>query len=84
VIAVLHGHMHRPAIYRWENRDVYHPPHIRGNPTRGEPVTHGFFVFRVAPDELSVAERRLDGTWGMTTRTSLAAPAPAGGGSARD
>ena len=34
---------------------------------------HGFFVFHVTDAELTVAERKLDGIWGMTQRRSLAA-----------
>ena len=28
VAAIFHGHAHRPEIYRWQEIDVFHPPHI--------------------------------------------------------
>jgi cytolysin (calcineurin-like family phosphatase) len=74
VVAILHGHMHRPAIYRWEGRDVYHPPHFRQDVKADGPVEHGFFVFRITDRELAVAERKLDDTWGMTARKDLRQP----------
>jgi cytolysin (calcineurin-like family phosphatase) len=77
VIAILHGHAHDPFIYQWEGIDIYHPPHFKQKDTRKNigPVTHGFFVFHLTSDELSVAERKSDDTWGMTSRKKLAAPA---------
>ena len=75
VMAILHGHAHQPFIYQWEGIDVYHPPHLQGDPKKKEPVTHGFFVFHITDNELTVAERKLDGTWGMTARKPLRTPA---------
>ncbi|MBM4154440.1 MAG: hypothetical protein FJ221_05360 [Lentisphaerae bacterium] len=73
VVAILHGHAHHPLIYRWEGIDVYNPPHFRqSEPKATGTVSHGFFVFRVTDDELTVAERRLDGSWGMTARKPIA------------
>ncbi|HEU5070808.1 MAG TPA: metallophosphoesterase [Verrucomicrobiae bacterium] len=76
VLAIIHGHAHEPLIYQWRGLDVYHPPHFRqkvpkGGPKNTGPVTHGFFVFHITDTELTVAERRLDDTWGMTSRKSL-------------
>jgi predicted phosphodiesterase len=81
VMAIIHGHAHIPLIYQWNGIDVYHPPHFRqqvpGNgPKNTGPVTHGFFVFHITDDELTVAERRADGTWGMTARKSIKKDAP--------
>jgi cytolysin (calcineurin-like family phosphatase) len=77
VLGILHGHAHRPFISEWQGFDVFHPPHIRGaDPKKKETVTHGFFVFHLTDDELTVAERRLDGTWGMTARRPIAARVP--------
>ena len=57
VAGILHGHDHRPFITTWQGFDVYHPPH-----------QSGFFVFRLAGGELSVAERKMDDTWGLTSK----------------
>ncbi len=76
VIAILHGHAHMPLIYRWAGYDVYHPPHFRQkSPKETGTVSHGFFVFRITDEDLTVAERRLDGTWGMTARKRIGAAA---------
>lgn len=78
VLAILHGHAHKPFIYQWEGYDIYHPPHFRQEkPKENGPVSHGIFVFRITADELTVAERKLDGTWGMTGRKPLKAAAAA-------
>jgi hypothetical protein len=76
VLAIIHGHAHEPMIYKWEGLDIYHPPHFKQKVSKDGPkntslVTHGFFVFHVTNDELAVAERRLDDTWGMTARKTL-------------
>lgn len=75
VIAIIHGHAHIPWIYQWRGIDVYHPPHFRQKgPKNTGPVSHGFFVFHIAGDEMTVAERKLDDSWGMTDRKSLVKP----------
>jgi cytolysin (calcineurin-like family phosphatase) len=80
VVAILHGHAHETLIYRWAGYDVYHPPHFRQKqPKTTGAVSHGFFVVRITDDEFTVAERRLDGTWGMTARKPLANAPPARG-----
>lgn len=73
VTAIIHGHAHQPFIYQWEGMDVYHPPHFRQKDPKKNvgPVSHGFFVFHITGDELTVAERRSDDTWGMTSRKKL-------------
>ena len=72
VLAIIHGHAHEPYIYQWEGLDIYHPPHFKQkDPKNTGPVMHGFFVFHITADELTVAERRLDDTWGMTGRKTL-------------
>lgn len=71
VIAILHGHAHKSSIYQWNGIDVYHPPHFQGDPTKNKPITHGFFVFRITDEELTVAERKLDDSWGLTARKPL-------------
>jgi predicted phosphodiesterase len=72
VIGIIHGHAHKPEIYQWNGIDIYHPPHFRQDkPKENGPVTHGFFVFRITADELIVAERKWDDTWGMTSRKKI-------------
>jgi len=79
VIAILHGHAHEPFIYQWEGIDIYHPPHFKQkDPKKNEgAVSHGFFVFHLTGDELTVAERKSDATWGMTARKKLPATSSA-------
>ena len=72
VIGILHGHAHLPYVYLWQGIDIFHPPHFQQkDPKVGGPVTHGFYVFHISGDELTVAERRLDNTWGLTFRKKL-------------
>lgn len=72
IAGIIHGHAHKPFIDQWQGWDVYHPPHFRhAGPRNTGSVSHGFFVFRIAGDALSVAERRIDGTWGMTATKTL-------------
>jgi len=73
VIAIIHGHAHEPFIYQWEGIDIYHPPHFKQKDTRKNEgsVSHGFFVFHITGDELTVAERKNDDTWGMTARKNI-------------
>jgi hypothetical protein len=71
VAGILNGHAHKSFITTWEGFDVYHPPHFRQTPAKTGPVTHGFFVFRLAAGELSVAERKLDDTWGLTSKKTV-------------
>lgn len=72
VIGILHGHAHKSEIYKWEGIDIFHPPHFQQkDPKQEGPVSHGIFVFHIAGNELTVAERKLDGTWGMTFKKSL-------------
>ena len=72
VIGILHGHAHEPFIYQWEGLDIYHPPHFQQkDPKLSGPVSHGFFVFHIKGNDLTVAERKLDGTWGMTARKTF-------------
>lgn len=65
-----------PALFvrdEWEGIDIYHPPHFKQkNPKKNDgPVSHGFFVFHLTADELTVAERKADDTWGMISRKKL-------------
>lgn len=79
VAGIIHGHAHEPFIYQWNGLDIYHPPHFRQkDPKQGGPVSHGIFVFRITGDELTVVERKLDGSWGMSARKTIKAMVPAG------
>lgn len=72
ILGIIHGHAHKPEIYQWNGIDIYHPPHFRQDkPKENGPVTHGFFVFRITADELNVAERKWDDTWGMTAKKKI-------------
>jgi len=82
IIAILHGHAHDTLIYQWQGIDVYSPPHFQQkDPKNDGPVTHGFFVFHITDDKLTVAQRNLDDTWGMTAQKTLPVPAAALSGS---
>lgn len=75
VIGIIHGHAHKPEIYKWNGIDIYHPPHFRQDkPKENGPVSHGIFVFHITDDELTVAERKSDDTWGMTSRKKFSEP----------
>jgi predicted phosphodiesterase len=71
LIGILHGHAHKTSIYKWQGIDIYHTTHFRGDPKKNETPTHGFFVFHITDSELTVAERRVEDSWGMTSRKSL-------------
>lgn len=73
VLGILQGHAHESFFMQWEGHDVYHPPHFRQKkpPESGE-VSHGFYVFHITDDELTVAERRLNDAWGPTQRKTIA------------
>ena len=72
VIGILHGHAHETSIYQWEGIDIYHPTHFQQkDPLLNGPVTHGFFVFHITGDELAVAERKSDDSWGLMARKKL-------------
>lgn len=74
VIGIIHGHAHDPYIYKWNDIDIFHPPHFKQKgPKETGVVTHGIFVFHITGDKMTVAQRNLDGTWGMTFSKSLPA-----------
>ena len=71
VIGILHGHAHHAQIYQWEGIDIYHPPHFLQDVKKDGPVTHGIFVFHLTKDTMTVAEKDLDGKWGMTAKKTF-------------
>jgi len=74
VIGILQGHAHDSFFMKWNGIDIYHPPHFKQKgPKDSGPVTHGFFVYHITADTMTVAERKLDDTWGLTARKSLKA-----------
>ena len=78
ILAIIHGHAHESFICEWNGFDVYHPPHFRQKNAKNNigPVLHGFFVFHIHGDVMTVAERKLDDTWGLTARKQIAKAAP--------
>ena len=74
MIGILQGHAHDSFLMQWNGIDIYHPPHFKQKgPKDSGPVTHGFFVYHITDNEMTVAERKLDDTWGLTARKSLKA-----------
>jgi hypothetical protein len=72
VVAIFHGHDHETDIFRWRDIDVFDAPHIRDADAADKPVRHGFFVVQIDGERMIVAERKLDGTWGLTARKRIA------------
>ncbi len=68
VIGIFHGHTHTTSIYKWNGIDVYHAPHMEFGGSVAVPVTskEGFYVVHVTSNRLAVAERKADGTWGLS------------------
>lgn len=72
ILGIFHGHSHETNIFKWNGLDVFDTPHLRVSETvLTEPAKHGFFVVRITPTEMIVAERRSDDTWGMSHRKPL-------------
>ncbi len=71
IVGIFHGHDHETDIYRWNGIDIFDAPHIRDADAVDTPVRSGFFVVQIADGQMAVAERKLDGTWGLATRKSL-------------
>ncbi len=72
VVAIFHGHDHETDIFRWHDIDVFDAPHVRDADKPDKPVRHGFFVVQIDCGRMVVAERKLDGTWGLTARKRIA------------
>lgn len=67
VIGIFHGHTHVTEIYKWNNVDIFHPPHMQFGGSYSVTVSssQGFFVTHIVSNTMSVVERKADGTWGM-------------------
>ena len=74
VLGIFHGHDHETEIFRWYDIDIYDVPHIRDADVPDKPVRHGFFVVQITSDEMVVAERKSDDTWGLTARKRIQMP----------
>ena len=71
VLGIFHGHDHQTEIFRWRDLDIYDAPHIRDADVPDKPVRHGFFVVQITGDDMVVAERKWDDTWGLTARKKI-------------
>ena len=71
VACLINGHSHGASFAPWHDLLTVHD----GSTARGEGDTGDFMVVRVTATELFLAQRKLDGTWGIQTRRSLQNPA---------
>jgi hypothetical protein len=69
VACLINGHSHGASFAPWHDLLTVHD----GSTARGEGDTGDFMVVRVTATELLVAQRKLDGTWGIQTRRPLQA-----------
>ena len=67
VACLINGHSHGASFAPWHDLLTIHD----GSTARGESDTGDFLVVRVTENELIVAQRKLDGTWGITKRQPL-------------
>ena len=67
VACLINGHSHGASFIPWHDLLTIHD----GSTARGEGDTGDFMVVRVTATELIVAQRKLDGTWGIQMRRPL-------------
>ncbi|HEV7404349.1 MAG TPA: LamG-like jellyroll fold domain-containing protein [Chthoniobacteraceae bacterium] len=67
VACLINGHSHGASFAPWKDLLTVHD----GSTARGESDTGDFMVVRVTASELILAQRKLDGTWGITMRRPL-------------
>ena len=67
IACLISGHSHGTSFAPWHDLLTIHD----GSTARGESDTGDFLVVRVTENELIVAQRKLDGTWGITKRQPL-------------
>jgi hypothetical protein len=67
VACLINGHSHGASLAPWHDLLTVHD----GSTARGEGDTGDFLVVRVTEKELIIAQRKLDGTWGIQTRRPL-------------
>lgn len=69
VACLINGHSHGAAFAPWQDLLTVHD----GSTARGESDSGDFLVVRVTSSEVSFAQRKLDGTWGIQSRRPLPA-----------
>ncbi len=69
IACLINGHSHGAAFVPWHDLLTVHD----GSTARGEGDTGDFMVVRVTDQELILAQRKLDGTWGIQKRVPLGA-----------
>jgi hypothetical protein len=69
VVAIFGGHNHSTFMNKWRGFDTYNAP-------RGQPLPAGFYVVHIDGDEMTVAARYTNGTWGLTDKKSIGIPEP--------
>ena len=67
VACLINGHSHGASFIPWHDLLTVHD----GSTARGEGDTGDFMVVRVTDMELFLAQRKLDGTWGIQMRSPL-------------
>ena len=67
VACLINGHSHGASFSPWHDLLTVHD----GSTARGEGDTGDFMVVRVTESELILAQRKLDGTWGIHMRRPL-------------
>ena len=72
VACLINGHSHGASFSPWHDLLTVHD----GSTARGEGDTGDFMVVRVTEKELILAQRKLDGTWGIQMRRPLQGAPP--------
>jgi len=72
IACLINGHSHGASFIPWHDLLTVHA----GSTARGEGDTGDFLVVRVTANELIIAQRKLDGTWGLQMRRPLPANSP--------
>ena len=72
IACLINGHSHGASFVPWNEFLTIHA----GSTARGESDMGDFLVVRVTEKELVVAQRKLDGTWGIQQRAPLPATPP--------
>lgn len=69
IACLINGHSHGASFGPWHEFLTIHA----GSTARGEGDSGDFMVVRITESELTVAQRKIDGTWGIQTRRPLSA-----------
>ena len=67
VACLINGHSHGASFAPWHDLLTVHD----GSTARGDGDTGDFLVVRLTEKELIIAQRKLDGTWGIQLRRPL-------------